>query len=68
MKQRLLSAGVRNLREFGYELATEETILTDELYKEFFREMLLAVQISHPSKDVIAAVEELMNEMFPAKE
>jgi hypothetical protein len=40
IRQHLLSAGVKNLKEFGYTEATTETILTDEVYREFFKSML----------------------------
>jgi len=36
----LLKNGVKNLNEFGYPEVTTETILTDEVYKEFFKSML----------------------------
>jgi hypothetical protein len=40
IRERLLKAGVTNLKEFGYPEVTTETILTDPIYKEFFKEML----------------------------
>jgi hypothetical protein len=40
IREHLLKAGVKNLKEFGYPEVTTETILTDELYKEFFKLML----------------------------
>ena len=40
IKEHLLKAGVKNLKEFGYPEVTTETILTDEVYKEFFKSML----------------------------
>jgi len=40
VREHLLKAGVKNLKEFGYPGVTTENILTDELYKEFFKEML----------------------------
>lgn len=40
IREHLLKAGVKNLKEFGYPLVTTETILTDEVYKEFFKSML----------------------------
>lgn len=36
----LIKAGVSNLKAFGYSNVTEENILTDEIYKAFFKEML----------------------------
>ena len=40
VKEHLLKAGVKNLKQFGYTKVTTETILTDEVYKEFFKSML----------------------------
>jgi hypothetical protein len=40
IKQHLLNAGVRNLKEFGYEYVTTESIITDEVYKMMFIPML----------------------------
>jgi hypothetical protein len=40
IREHLIKAGVKNLKEFGYPEVTTETILTDEVYKEFFKSML----------------------------
>lgn len=40
IRQHLISAGVKNLREFGYPDCDEENILTDQIYKAFFISML----------------------------
>ena len=40
IREHLLKAGVKNLKEFGYPEVTTEKILTDEVYKEFFKSML----------------------------
>jgi len=40
IKDHLLKAGVKNLKEFGYPEVTVESILIDEIYKEFFKSML----------------------------
>jgi hypothetical protein len=40
IREHLLKAGVKNLKEFGYTEVTTETILTDEVYKMFFKSML----------------------------
>lgn len=36
----LISAGVKNLRAFGYPAASEDNILTDLIYSRFFDNML----------------------------
>jgi hypothetical protein len=40
IRDMLLSAGVKNLIEFGYPNCTKENILTDQIYKAFFISML----------------------------
>lgn len=40
IKNHLLNNGVKNLKEFGYPDVTTKNILTDEIYKEFFKSML----------------------------
>lgn len=40
IKDRLVIAGVRNLKEFGYPNVTAGNILTDEVYAAFFASML----------------------------
>lgn len=40
IREHLLKAGVKNLKEFGYPEVTTDTILTDEIYKAFFKSML----------------------------
>ena len=40
IKEHLIKAGVKNLKEFGYPDVDTKNILTDEVYKEFFKSML----------------------------
>jgi len=40
IKQILIKAGVKNLREFGYEFCNADNIMTDEVYSQFFLSML----------------------------
>lgn len=40
IKEKLIAAGVRNLKEFGYPGVTKENILTDYVYARFFKSML----------------------------
>lgn len=40
LKKKLIEAGVRNLKEFGYPSVDKDNILTDEVYAEFFKSML----------------------------
>jgi len=40
IRQHLINSGVKNLKQFGYPYVTEANILTDEVYKEFFKSML----------------------------
>lgn len=40
IKEHLIKAGVKNLKEFGYLDVDTNNILTDEIYKELFKSML----------------------------
>ena len=40
IKDKLLTAGVKNLKEFGYPDVSKENILTDMIYAGFFKSML----------------------------
>lgn len=39
-RQKLIAAGIRNLKEFGYPGVNETNILTDQIYSAFFDRML----------------------------
>ena len=39
-REHLIAAGVRNLKEFGYPAVTTENIMTDQVYRRFFKAML----------------------------
>lgn len=40
VQKKLIAAGVKNLKEFGYEHVDEKNILTDMVYSQFFLGML----------------------------
>jgi hypothetical protein len=40
IKEHLLKAGVKNLKEFGYPEVDTKNIMTDIIYAEFFKSML----------------------------
>lgn len=40
MRDKLIAAGVKNLKEFGYPMVNAENILTDNIFKAFFSSML----------------------------
>ena len=40
MRDKLISAGVKNLKTFGYPDCNKDNILTDQIYKAFFTSML----------------------------
>lgn len=58
IKQHLIKAGVKNLKEFGYPYVNEENILTDEVYYAFFKEML--EENKGHSEQVDKAIDELL--------
>lgn len=61
IREHLLKAGVNNLKEFGYPEVTAETILTDEVYKEFFKSML--EEILGNGKQVDEVINQLLLEV-----
>lgn len=40
VRAKLIAAGVRNLKEFGYPSVTAENILTDSVFSQLFKSML----------------------------
>lgn len=40
IKEKILTAGVSNLKQFGYQEVNKENILTDLVYSGFFKSML----------------------------
>jgi hypothetical protein len=40
MREQLIAAGIRNLKEYGYPAVSAENILTDQIYGAFFKGML----------------------------
>lgn len=40
IRDKIIKNGVNNLIQFGYEYVNSENILTDEVYKEFFKAMI----------------------------
>jgi len=61
IRKNILEAGVKNLKTFGYSNATTENILTDKIYKEFFKEMLNS-NIGE-SSDSDAVINELLTQI-----
>lgn len=61
IKEKLLNNGVNNLKEFGYPEVNKNTILTDDLYKEFFRSMLNANLGNNSQIDLV--INELLSEI-----
>jgi len=61
VKDHILKAGVKNLKDFGYPEVTTETLLKDEVYKEFFKSMLK--ENIGRSKKVDDVINDLLNEI-----
>lgn len=49
IKEKLLIAGVKNLKDFGYSNVDTENILNDTVYSQFFKNMLYE-NLGHSSK------------------
>jgi hypothetical protein len=63
LRERLINGGVRNLKAYGYPSVSKENILTDEIYREFFRSMLRDNKGSSKTMDV--AIDGLLAEIGP---
>lgn len=61
IREKLILAGVKNLKDFGYEHVDEENILTDEVYSMFFVNMLNENKGYSDSIDVV--IEYLLTEI-----
>lgn len=59
MKEMLIQDGVARLKEFGYPDVNEENILTDRVYKAFFKKMLAGIRGIHPVSD--EAINEILS-------
>lgn len=62
VKEELLKAGVKNLKEFGYPEVTTENILTDIVYKAFFKSMLESnIGVTNQLDDVVKELLEVVS-------
>ena len=61
MKDKLIAAGVKNLKEFGYPGVNSGNILTDSTYKAFFKKML--EENKGQRADVDKAIEDLLRQI-----
>jgi hypothetical protein len=62
IKDKLLEAGVNNLKEYGYPEVNKETILTDLIYKGFFKSMLKD-NLGKSNKVVDGIINDLLTEI-----
>lgn len=58
-REKLIAAGVRNLKEFGYPSVTPKNILTDYIFRRFFKSMLE----DNLGKGADLTIAELLNEI-----
>ena len=63
MRHKLISAAIRNMREFGYPGVNAENIITDQVYSMFFDSMLKENLGHGVDKDI----ESLRNEIAAAQ-
>lgn len=65
IRTKLVSAGVKNLKEFGYPSVNKKNILTDIVYRKFFLSMLKDNLGSGASVDMV--LKELIKEINEQK-
>ena len=61
IKEHLIEAGVKNLKEFGYDHVNKDNILTDTIYSKFFLSML--EDNKGHSKEIDDEIDMLIHEM-----
>lgn len=62
IKKALIAAGVKNLKEFGYPGVTADNILTDYIYRAFFKGML-EDETNRKTNQLIKVCEDLLEEI-----
>jgi hypothetical protein len=59
MRDKLIAAGVKNLKEFGYPDVNNESILTNNIYARFFLKMLEELEENSDEPVVNALIVEI---------
>ena len=62
IRDKLIAAGVKNLREFGYPSCDEKNILTDMIFSRFFETMLKDTK-GQAGRDVDKVIDGLLLEI-----
>ncbi len=68
MRDRLVKAGIKHLREFGYPSVDETNILTDYVFRKFFKKMLEGTIEAAGNASICKACEALIVEIDKAKD
>jgi len=58
MREKLITAGVKNLRKYGYPQCNKNNILTDQIYQAFFVSMLI------DNKGIEKAIDSVIDELL----
>ena len=66
IRGKLIEAGVKNLKEFGYPHVSSDNILTDMVYSRFFQGMLDDTIEGYPGTEAATAAEGLLGEIKTA--
>lgn len=61
IKQKIIAAGVKNLKTYGFKDANKNNILSDKVYSEFFKSMLIDNK-GKSTAQVDAVIDNLINE------
>jgi hypothetical protein len=62
LREKLIMAGVKNLKDYGYPSCSPENIMTDQIYKAFFASMLRD-NMGKVSPSVDAEIRRMLAEM-----
>jgi hypothetical protein len=63
VRDKIIDAGVKQLRDFGYPGVTADNILTDRLYRAFFRKQLEGTIDAAPGSPAAAECAKLLKEI-----
>jgi hypothetical protein len=64
-KEKLINAGVRNLKEFGYPSVSKDNITNDEVFASLFRSMLVDNKGMGMDEEIDSLISEIDKNLSP---
>jgi hypothetical protein len=64
MREAIIEAGIKALKEYGYPAVNKDNIMTDTIYSQFFKSMLRGtIDDAHGNKELIFMCNTLISEI-----